>query len=206
MNKEVQSTGEGTERYGSMSTWSRETGISRDTISKYIEGAPFVIGKTSEGVRTEFFAESVFRERYKHLLADVPEADDYGFFEKQTDTGELLRYGTKLAWAQLLQVSQTTIQYHLKDKQGIDGKNRVGGLEKGGFFSEEDLKESNPEIFLQKLLQVDDGFAYDQKDGSLLACQKFAERRVRNIEGIRGINLRGKVGLFYPETIFFRFH
>lgn len=104
--------------------WSKELGVSVPTIKKRIDSESVVQGKDSRGQIQDYYPENIVLDRCKDISRqDIPCADENGFFDKD---GE--RYGTILAWARVLPISDPPVRKRLKGVKGIVGKASSGNL------------------------------------------------------------------------------
>jgi AraC-like DNA-binding protein len=128
------------EKYGTITAWSREFGISDTTLKKYFEGSE----SREDGIRGRdrsnririYYAESVVRRRCEGILKELPQADNKGFFILDG-----IRYGTKHAWASILAITPRTIGMRLQEMKGMTGR-AIGGQEiPNGFYPEDVIRE-----------------------------------------------------------------
>ncbi len=84
-------------------------------------------------------------------MQDLPNADEYGFFERN---GE--KYGTIRTWAKALSISTAGLTPRLtkSQKKAIDGRDQSGHVRRQRFFSESDVLEVCADL-IEDLPQAD---------------------------------------------------
>ncbi len=201
------------ERYGTITAWSQEIGLSEATLRRKLRGVPPFIGRLSEQRATQIrmYAESDVRRLCAHLLVELPQADANGFCLIE---GE--RHGTLLAWYKELKIDRSVLKRKLANEQGVTAKNCNGSVEENGFFAESALRR-NCTLLLQNLPIADDnGFFVALHNGqmerhgtinawarALNLTNDLLQPRLRKHVGITARTSRGNVREkgFYPESV-----
>src|SRR5262249_353685 len=119
--------GERKSTYGTVRSWARVLGISDPAIRERMNGTKGITAKDSSGqvIRDGFFPEEIVREACKDLLLDVPQADEEGFFWRES-VGKKEKYGYITAWSRMLKVSAGSIRNRLKNAVALTGKDSGG--------------------------------------------------------------------------------
>jgi len=197
------------QKYGTVKSWSRALVVSEPTISDRVKTHKpnSVKGKDGNGTVRDFFSETSIREICADLLQDIPQADENGFFMKDGQ-----KYGTIIAYARALGISDLAITVRLKNspQHSIKGKNRAGHI--FDFYSETDIRKLCADL-LQDIPQADengffikDGLRY----GTIAAWTRdlgisapTITERLKNFpqECIKGKDYSGHICNFYPESV-----
>ncbi len=194
-------------RFGCVSALARLLGIAGTTIQKYVEriGCKPVEGILSSGHKFNFYSEADVREACAELLKDLPQADEDGFFIKNS-----INYGNCSAWARSLNLQLATLINRV-EKMGANSIN--GRLQDGqvvAFYTEADVRKACGEL-LKDLPQADqDGFFMEDniRYGTHRAWAKFfnlvkitVNLRLKKIGAVakRGRSSNGRPSNFYSE-------
>lgn len=126
----------GGEKYGHMYAWSKVLPISASSIIKHLHKFKIksIKGRDNCGRITNFYSESDVRRACAEPLTEFPQANKYGFFEKD---GE--KYDTLESWSKALPISGPTIKgclqkFKIKSIKGKDSRGRIFN-----FYSESDV-------------------------------------------------------------------
>lgn len=190
------------ERYGTLSTWSREFDIAGGTIRNRLEGVANIDGKFTGGQVRKFYAEADVREICKDLLGVDYQANEEGFFELD---GQM--YGTIGAWSKKLGLVPSTIKKRIT-KGGFAGKNIAGRI--FNFYPEKIVLEKCKDLIDVPYQVNEDGFfeINGERYGTTHAWGREMKvaystlfRRLIDIEGFKGRDSGGRIRIFYPEKI-----
>ncbi len=193
-------------RFGSLSAWSKELGVSALTIERRLDGKKGITGKTSAGnTLTEAFYSETDISQACELIRAAPRAAETGFF-----VVEGTRYGSVNAWAQELGIGQPTIKRRLNGTPGMDGIGPQGKFEKSGYFDEQTVRERCADLLRELPLTDESGFARvnGERYGSVKAwatelsiSPTTVKRRLAEQTSITGKNTQGNLRELYPETM-----
>ncbi len=195
----------GEEKYGTVLAWATFLQVSQFTISLRLKGVKGIDGLNRRGILEPqgFFPESIVRERCADWFVDTPKTGDDGFFYNTSG----IRYGSKLAWAKFLNVSDGVIDASVKDENGIEGLNRQN--QPTILYSETVLRHRCPQFFEELPSANADGCIIVEKEkyGTVFywmketgKSQKTVEKLCKSQPFIQGRTLRGKVGKFYSQS------
>lgn len=197
------------ERYGNLTSWSEELGISKRTMRTRLQDVRGITGKNNWGKTLEdgFYAESDVRRCCEDLLIEMPKADKQGFFM----IGEE-RYGSKDAWERELQLSEGVLDCRLSSEQGITGRDCVGRVRKNAYFCEQVMLDKCKDL-LQDLPAADrdgffviDGIRYGHKHAWCKEMNVQMSTIKTRLDGVRGVTGKGMNGQvleegFFPESV-----
>ena len=200
------------EKFGTVEAWTRVLGISSPPIVARIRKSKIkgITGRDPSNViqKAAFYSEKVIRFICSDLLIQCPKSDKKGFFEKEN-----IRYGTVNAWSEELDITPATIISRIKRNSlcGITGKSRIGKVLDGGFFSEEDIKNSCNDLLVDCLLADNNGFIFFKNERystmrgwskELHLDKKVVGARVikNSLVGIMGKSKMGKICSYYSES------
>lgn len=145
------------ERYGTISAWAAELGISDPAISKRIKesNTKGITGKDRVGhlLVNSFYPESKIKAICKDICQDVPAPDSSGFIVIERDE----RCATIKTWSHELNISESSIRKRLNGVIGISGKPIRGRFCPNGFFPEKTVREKCKDL-LEDLPRTEDGF------------------------------------------------
>lgn len=135
------------EKYGSIEDLSKEFGISGSTIVRRIKthNPQSIKGKNKRGNIYDFYTESVIRELCADLLQPLPQADESGFFGKDSE-----KYGLILAWAKSLGVSASAITRRIKSHNPKSLKGKMKGGQIYNFYPESAIRQLCADILAKK--------------------------------------------------------
>jgi len=116
------------EHWGSVRAWFILLSISEGSIKRSLKkaGCSLIRGRWHGGSITDFFSESDVRSACAELLkAELPQADQSGFFERDME-----RWGTVRAWVRVLLISDGPIKRNLEksNASSIRGRNLTGRI------------------------------------------------------------------------------
>lgn len=199
------------DRYGSLSAWSRELGIIRETLAKRLRGAPSVQGRVSEGFIVPFYCESVVLQHCGELLNIMARSVQDGFFhEAEEPGGPELTFGTIPAWAERLGISPSSVTHRLRKREGIRIRYAQYGTTTHAFYAEPDVREMCADL-LEEMPRADkDGFFVHggERYGHPMAWEKIfpttgatIRTLLRGIKPTRAKHADGRVEeTFYSES------
>jgi len=193
------------ERYGTIPSWAKEFGISKDSIKRRLEGEEGILGKIKNGHLYKFYLEKLVREKCADFMTEVPKANDEGFIE--TKKGE--RYGTINLWEKELGISEGSIKKRLKGEEVIIGKPKSGKLSK--FYLEKLVREKCADLMTEVAKADNEGFIEinkGERSGTISSwtnelgiSEAEIRRRLKGEESIIGKLKDGKLSKFYLEKL-----
>ena len=166
----------GGEKYATVHIWAkyfeRYEGVQiyNGTILKRLQKAGIVgitaRNKVKHVLKNAFYSESDVRSACADFLADLPQADKSGFFEKDG-----IRYGVANAFSREFGLGDSTIKRKLEQFsiESIKGKDNSGHV--ADFYSEDDVRNVCAELLNPNLPQVDES-GFFEKDGARYGTMK----------------------------------
>ncbi|MBI5421826.1 hypothetical protein HZA44_01680 [Candidatus Peregrinibacteria bacterium] len=114
-------------RYGSRLAWSRELGISNQTIARHLGSGTIVPveGRDAGGRIFDFYPEPAVRAACANLLRSLPQADEKGFFSLDG-----ICFGTAFAWSHKLGISRQSVERRIQASSvsPVEGKDSLGRI------------------------------------------------------------------------------
>jgi len=196
-------------RYASITFWSKKLQISPESIKRRLKKSKCLsIRVWTATLKADMYSESDIYNVCSDLLdADIPQADDEGFFEI-----EGIKYGTFASWARELSVSGMCLKERILkiNPKSVQGKDKQGKL--WDFYSEVDIRISCPFLLKDDLPQADED-GYYLRDGEKYGptsiwsedlqigdstIKKFLDKF--GFQPEKGRNRRGALSNYYPES------
>lgn len=198
------------QRFGTKSAWSRELGVSTETLRLRLRGLNGIAGKSKRNVQGLFFSEEDVRERCpEHFLPDLLQADDFGFFVKNEE-----RYGTSFSWAKEFGVTHPLMRSLLAYEKGVSGRASTGQVIQEGFYPNsvvqhrvswlQALPRADEAGFLQFQNGESERFASGRTWAKIFGIAKSTlAARLKDYEGVTGRTEQGNIleRSFFPESV-----